>query len=286
MSAHKFRRVCVALPAQLRQRGSRAADPRCVAPRADAACAWAQAGRDGAQPERRAGRLGPRHAHLGAHAAATRARMRMRRRAPAASRGAPRAEAGRAGPRRALAVHQARRGRRSGGCCGSCDRLVGAALVAGRHAVCARGADGVRGKGAAQRNPRRPRPYRPQRRICAWRDSTRPAARFPQEYTLKASAAPAAGDKSATFARARVDLARYAVAGGAGDAYVVDVPMALSRAAAAAAPDAPPPLLRLTVQATWLTRADDEDAWSDVSELSERALLALPRPSSAACTPI
>ena len=97
-----------------------------------------------------------------------------------------------------------------------------------------------------------------------------------QEYTLKASAAPAAGEKSATFARARVDLARYAVAGGAGDAFAVDVPMALSRqAAAAAAPDAPPPLLRLTVQATWLTRADDEDAWSDVSELSERACASL-----------
>ena len=113
--------------------------------------------------------------------------------------------------------------------------------------------------------------------MCVPAALTQPALHGAQDYTLKASAAPAAGDKSATFARARVDLARYAAAGGAGDAYVVDVPMALSRAAAAAAaPEAPPPLLRLTVQATWLTRAEDEDAVSDVSELSECALAPAP----------
>jgi hypothetical protein len=93
-----------------------------------------------------------------------------------------------------------------------------------------------------------------------------------QEYTFKASAPPGGGEpggKAATFARARVDLARYAVAGGTGEAFVVDVPLQLAKRVASAG--AQPPLLRITVQATWLTRVDDDDAWSDVSELSTRA---------------
>jgi len=72
-----------------------------------------------------------------------------------------------------------------------------------------------------------------------------------------------------------VDLARYCQAGaGAGDAFSVDVPLQPSRAFRAQLAQAAP-LLRLTVQATWLTRVEEaeDDAWSDASELSARAFL-------------
>jgi hypothetical protein len=110
-----------------------------------------------------------------------------------------------------------------------------------------------------------------------------------QEYVFKAQAPPPGGEPGArpvTFARARVDLARYALlrnaaaaaAGAAGAAAGtaatdVDVPMQLVHAATAAAA---PPVLRVSVAAAWLKRVAapsgaDDDAASDVSGLSARA---------------
>ncbi len=91
-----------------------------------------------------------------------------------------------------------------------------------------------------------------------------------QEYAFKAQAAPKGVDASgATFARARLDLARYATAEGVGGASDIELPLALC---GPPAPGAPPCVLRVSVATAWLKRVEaDEDALSDVSGMSARA---------------
>jgi hypothetical protein len=142
-----------------------------------------------------------------------------------------------------------------------------------------------RGRGGARTPPQAPR-----NRLRAEQRAAPPAAPLPrQEYALKAQAAPAgaeAGARAATFARARLDLARFAVPEANGSADDLLVPLAPAAPAGGAPP--PPLQLRVSVRATWIKRCAprgegaEGDALSDVSGVSARARPAAARAASRA----